>query len=750
MSADPSLVASLSPLIARVRTDVSAVKQRNGKQAWTREPITNDRLKAHCNGGPARGVCPIKAGEDVTMVALLDLDSHKGDVPWPEMIGVAQTICAALELFGLEPIPWRSSGGSGIHIFMLWDEPQDAYSVRQTLIEVLAGLGYANGTGGVLKRQIEVFPKQDSVPADGFGNQFVLPLAGDSAPIVPSMGWIVAAREYAPRVLWPASSPVAPRERPVRPVVAVGAGDGLSARFLAALAAIPNEKLQEQDYDTWRNIIFAIHAASGGSEDGRAAAHAFSARASKYDPDFLDERVWPYVRQRDGGVTEQTVYALAREHGFDAVTGADFDAAPERPPTGPVAPVSTAPAPIVRRDGSGMIFPEPAALQGYMRRPDMLGWAFSYDAFTDTLQVSVADEGWRWRPFADEDYEYLRIRFQQVGFKPPSTDGVRTAAAAAAKFNRRDSAIEWGRSLTWDGVPRVETAMVRYFGCEDTPYSRAVGRYLFTALAARLMEPGAKVDMIPVLVGPQGSRKTSGVTLLAPWQSAFCEVPLDKLDENLSRRLRGRLVGELGELRGLASRDAGHIKEWITRTFEDWVPKYKEFASQYPRRVVFIGTSNPTEFLDDPTGERRWLPINSGAVDTDAIAHDRDQLWAEGIARWHAAGVEWGDAERLAKAEHEQFKVVLPWLEAVRDWLGRDDMDGAVGTPRGARGATAEEVLTSALSVPLQKITRREQHELGRVFRTLNMTRKKVRVGNHTVWKWFTPQVKGTNGGAGT
>ena len=740
MSTDPSLVAALSPLISRVRTDVSAVKQRNGRQAWTRDPITHDRLKAHCNGGPARGVCPIKAGEDVTMVALLDLDSHRGEVPWSEMIKVAQTVCDALELYGLTPIPWRSSGGKGIHLFVLWDEPQDAYSVRQTLQDILAGLGYTNGTGGVLKRQIEVFPKQDSVPADGFGNQFVLPLAGESAPIVPSLGWIVAAREYAPRVEWHASSPVEPRERPARVVVAAGVGEGLSPRFLAALAAIPNEKLEEQDYDSWRNIIFAIHAASGGSEEGRAAAHAFSARASKYDPGFLDERVWPYITERDGGVTEQTIYAKAREHGFDAVTGADFEVVAQDTP-GPAVPASTAPLPPVRRDAAGLIFPEPVALQGYMRRPETLGWAFSYDAFTDTLQVSVAEEGWRWRPLADEDYEYLRIRFQQLGFKPPSTEGVRTAVAAAAKFNRRDSAIEWGEKLTWDGMSRIEPAMHRYFGCEDTPYARAVGRYLFTAMAARLMEPGAKVDMIPVLVGAQGSRKTSGVTLLAPWQSAFCEVPLDKLDENLSRRLRGRLIGELGELRGLATREAGHIKEWITRTFEDWVPKYKEFSSQYPRRVVFIGTSNPAEFLDDPTGERRWLPINSGAVDTAAIERDREQLWAEGIVRWRAGGVDWKDAERLAKAEHDQFKVVLPWMDPVRDWLSRDGMEGAAGTPRGRVGVSAEEVLVSALCVPLQKITRREQHEVGRVFRALNMTRKKVRVGNNTSWRWFLSDV---------
>ena len=74
-----ALAAALLPLVRRVRTDITAVKKSDGSR-WTREPLTKDRLLAHCNGGPPRGVCPIKAGESVTLVALLDFDSHKGEV----------------------------------------------------------------------------------------------------------------------------------------------------------------------------------------------------------------------------------------------------------------------------------------------------------------------------------------------------------------------------------------------------------------------------------------------------------------------------------------------------------------------------------------------------------------------------------------------------------------------------------------------------------------------------------------------
>lgn len=178
-----ALARGLLPLVTRVRTDVSAVRRRDGQQAWTREPLSLELLAQHLNGGPVRGVCPIKAGEDVTQVAVLDFDSHKGEVSWAEMGEVVARVAAALEAAGMAPMLFRSGGGHGVHLYLLWDSPQDAYSVRRFLRDVLESCGLKSGTGGVGKAQVEVFPKQDQVAADGFGNQFILPLARESVPL---------------------------------------------------------------------------------------------------------------------------------------------------------------------------------------------------------------------------------------------------------------------------------------------------------------------------------------------------------------------------------------------------------------------------------------------------------------------------------------------------------------------------------------------------------------------------------------
>ena len=319
-----ALAAALLPLVRRVRVDVTAVKKEDGSR-WTREPLTKERLIAHCNGGPARGVCPIKAGESVTMVALLDFDSHKGEVSWAEMSAVVARVVDVLELVhGMHPILFRSSGGRGVHVYLLWSEPQDAYSVREFLRGVLADAGFRVGTRGVVHGEVEAFPKQNSVGPDGFGNQFILPLAGKSALL--RMEECSGLLEEADRPLqagdWVCSPPVpfvpreevtpAPTERP----------EGL---WVDALLAIPNglNDSASMGYDEWFRVICGIHAETGGSPEGLALAQDWSARSPKHDPAFLEQRVWPYIKgagERGGNaVTGGTIMSLAaRDWGWAA------------------------------------------------------------------------------------------------------------------------------------------------------------------------------------------------------------------------------------------------------------------------------------------------------------------------------------------------------------------------------------------------------------------------------------------------
>lgn len=308
---------------------------------------------------------------------------------------------------------------------------------------------------------------------------------------------------------------------------------------------------------------------------------------------------------------------------------------------------------------------------------------FAYDAFQDAKMLGTVSAGsvQAWRPLTDVDLAEVRVTLGRGGFKPIKPEIMRSAVDVLARRSTIDTACLWADSLRWDGHQRIDTAMHRYYGAEDTLYSRSVGAYLFTALAGRALTPGIQADMAVILVGLQGTGKTSSVSALAPTPQAFGSISLEHRDDNLARKLRGKLVVEWAEMRGLRGRDREAIKDWLTNRTEEWTPKYQEYATRFERRCVIIGTANDAELLDDPTGERRWLPIMTGRVDIAALRADRDQLWAEGIARFRAGGIEWALAESLARAEHEQFKVTDEWDVLIDAWLAAAPTPSAFGQP---------------------------------------------------------------------
>lgn len=327
-----TMLATLQPLVSRMRQDVSwSRRPQDPFPGRTDKALTAERLTRHCGEGPWLGAAFMQPGSTVCAAALLDLDSHKGNTPWADMVGIARSIAEDLFLEGIRVAPFRSSGGHGVHLYAVWATPQDAYSVRRALFASLARVGLKPGTAGVAEGEVEVFPKQDQVRPGGYGNMAILPLANLSAPIDLADG-TVYPRDHP--VVWRDSSPVDVLEHEVREYTAAGTTAEI-ADLRAALTAIPQET-SPLEYDEWRNIIFAIHYGTDGSDDGLALAHEFSARApGKYDPEFLDNRVWPYING-DGGITDRYILWMAEQNGFNPTQASDFDGLgePEASPCG--------------------------------------------------------------------------------------------------------------------------------------------------------------------------------------------------------------------------------------------------------------------------------------------------------------------------------------------------------------------------------------------------------------------------------
>ncbi len=174
-------------------------------------------------------------------------------------------------------------------------------------------------------------------------------------------------------------------------------------------------------------------------------------------------------------------------------------------------------------------------------------------------------------------------------------------------------------------------------------------------------------------------------------------------------------------------------KAFVSRRRESWVPKYKEFESKFKRRLIFIGSTNDDEFLNDPTGERRWLPGRcAGLLDVDWIAANRDQLWAEGAARFMIDGVAWQDAQRLGLEEHHEYKVTDSWDAPVARWLVEPQINSKSPTEEGH--VTIGEVLSGAVNIPVAQHDRSKVLRMVKVLKGMGWTRKQITTAQGRVW----------------
>ena len=189
----------------------------------------------------------------------------------------------------------------------------------------------------------------------------------------------------------------------------------------------------------------------------------------------------------------------------------------------------------------------------------------------------------------------------------------------------------------WDGVPRVETLYVDYFGAPDTKYTRAVSRKIMIAAVARIFEPGKKFDSVVIINGPQGIGKSTFYSRLGgKWFSDSLTVT-DMKDKTGAEKLQGYWILELSELSGMRKADVETVKSFISRTDDKFRASYGTNVEDHPRQCIIVGSTNADSgFLRDITGNRRFWPVRVEGNGTlhawDMTAETVDQIWAEALA----------------------------------------------------------------------------------------------------------------------
>ena len=310
------------------------------------------------------------------------------------------------------------------------------------------------------------------------------------------------------------------------------------------------------------------------------------------------------------------------------------------------------------------------------------------------------------------------------------------------------------RGLSGTASPGSNSWLITYLGAEDTPLIRAIGSRWMISAVARIMQPGAKVDHMLILEGPQGAKKSSALKTLAgaEW---FTDELAEIGSKDAAQQMRGIWIIEIAELDAISRAEVSRIKAFLTRTTDRYRPPYERYVVEVPRQCVFAGSVNPDTYLRDETGNRRFWPVRCGSIDIDALGHDRDQLWAEAVARYREGAIWWFDEPELialAKTEQDQRYHVDAWDARIDRWLvyerrrvnhgygNYDDWrDEEVERPSPLTDVSVGEILEGALGIEPARWTKADQMRVGAYLKTGEWERYQARKGQFREWRYRRP-----------
>ena len=190
-------------------------------------------------------------------------------------------------------------------------------------------------------------------------------------------------------------------------------------------------------------------------------------------------------------------------------------------------------------------------------------------------------------------------------------------------------------SIEWDGVKRIDRFLIDIMKCDDDVYSREVSRMIFYGGISRIYEPGCKFDYMTILVGEQGTCKST----IVDWLNIGCNSNKEIMTiegRDGAEILRYGWICEFSELLAMIkNRQVEPMKAYVSRQRDTYRSAFARNWTDNPRHCIFIGTTNSFNFLVDLTGNRRFLPIevktNRGELycKEKEIKHYIEQCWAE-------------------------------------------------------------------------------------------------------------------------
>lgn len=515
-----------------------------------------------------------------------------------------------------------------------------------------------------------------------------------------------------------------------------------------------------EDYHSWLHVSFAL--ASEFGEDGRSYFHAVSAQSGKYEREKCDKQYDIALRRSEGGAggvgigtffyycqqagietrTPTTVEAeiyyaqrLKSEPGIDrkeaikstmeymAMRGVDSERVEQTLTTIEDIPV--------HQFQTVQVNDKVLELETFVKSHPL--------AFNEVTRYMELDG----KQMDDRDYYSIyRKAMHVIGFnlsKNKLFDVINSDLVRS--YNPFQEFFKNNKHLRPSGLVKEVLACFDYkkpdLGPDATPVELATDfldmflhRWLIGIVSAM---HGTHSILTLVLTGPQGCGKSKFFRNLLPdeLKNYYAEGKMES-DNDAKEMMTKKIIVMDDEFGGKNKTNAVRFKEISSKDRFYMKKPYGKVWEDLPRYAVLCGTSNEGQILNDPTGNRRLIPINVNAIDHNRFeAIDKVELFMELYWDWREMGNSWmlkqEDIAYLNKATFENEK---PSFE--------EEMVNKYFEPVESEGGNAIFLTASEVKVKIDARTGNRIYEgkLGGILKKLGFIKKSVRRPGRKYPEW--------------
>ena len=204
------------------------------------------------------------------------------------------------------------------------------------------------------------------------------------------------------------------------------------------------------------------------------------------------------------------------------------------------------------------------------------------------------------------------------------------------------------------------------------------------AMVAAWISPDVVNNVILVLIGEQGAYKTTWFNYLLPPQLKqyfYTKTNANRMSKDDLLTLTQYALVCCEELDTMRPAELNQLKATVTMTSIDERAAYAHYHEHRKHIASFCGTGNNTQFLSDPTGNRRWLPF-----EVESILSPREHpfhyegIYAQALSLYTSGFQYWFTKEEIQELNRHNKQFETPHLEhELVDLYFRRPIDSELG-----------------------------------------------------------------------